>query len=292
MLCLSGKGGGAISSSKAKTIQIFLPDGNPRGVRVAEVTSRTVQVCLIPRASLDLALKRDELDAPSLYILFGSSEDDGKPTAYIGETESFSYRIKRPDHQKREWTHAIVATSKTSALTKTHVKFLESISIEAAAKANRFRQENGQGSKRPHVRESDEADILDFFETAQLLVSTLGYPIFDEVAKSGAKKSDLLYCKGKDASATGEYTEDGLVVLSGSVCRSELVKSAGAWVAAHRSRLLGQGTLVEEGDGLRFTEDYAFPSPSAAAAVVLGRPANGWIEWKYENGKTLDEAKR
>jgi len=25
----------------AKTIQIFLPDGNPRGVRVAEITSRT-----------------------------------------------------------------------------------------------------------------------------------------------------------------------------------------------------------------------------------------------------------
>lgn len=276
----------------AKTIQIFLPDGNPRGVRVAEITSRTVQVCLIPRASLDLALKRDELSAPGLYMLFGSSEDEGKPTAYIGETENFTCRIKNPDHQKREWTHAVVATSKTGFLTKTHVKFLESISIETAAKANRYRLENNKAPATPHVRESDEADIWDFFETMQLLVSTLGYPIFDEVAKAGTNKRDWLHCKGKDAEATGEYTEDGLVVLSGSVCRSELVKSAGAWVAAHRSRLLEQGVLLEEGKGLRFTEEFAFPSPSAAAAVVLGRPANGWIEWKYDNGKTLDEVKR
>jgi len=29
--------------NSAKTIQIFLPDGNARSVRIAEITSRTVQ---------------------------------------------------------------------------------------------------------------------------------------------------------------------------------------------------------------------------------------------------------
>jgi hypothetical protein len=28
------------------------------------------------------------------------------------------------------------------------------------------------------------------------------------------------------------------------------------------------------------------------AMVVMGRSANGWIEWKADNGKTLDELKR
>ena len=274
----------------AKTIQIFLPDGNPRGVRIAEITSRTVQVCLIPRASLDLALKRDELSAPGIYMLFGSSEDDGKPTAYIGEAEDFAKRIKNPDHQKREWTHAVVATSKTGFLTKTHVKFLESISIEQATKANRFKLENSQGSTKPHVRESDEADIWDFFETMQLLVSTLGYSIFDEVSK--AKKKDLLYCKGKGAEATGEYTEDGLVVFAGSTCALEDAKSAGAWIPQKRKELIEQGILMLEGELYRFTENRVFPSPSAAANVVLARHANGWTEWKYEDGKTLGEVVR
>jgi len=43
---------------------------------------------------------------------------------------------------------------------------------------------------------------------------------------------------------------------------------------------------------LRVVENVSFPSPSTAAIMVLGRPANGWIEWKYEDGKSLDEVKR
>jgi len=276
----------------AKTIQIFLPDGNPRGVRIAEITSRTVQVCLVPRANLDLALKRDELNAPGIYILFGSSEDEGKPTAYIGETESFSSRVKNPDHQKREWTHAVVALSKTGFLTKTHVKFLESISIEAAGKANRYRLGNNKLPPKPHVRESDEADIWDFFETMQLLVSALGYPIFDEMVKANIEKKELLYCKGKDAKATGEYTEDGFVVLAGSICQRDFVPSTAKGMVVRRQALIDQDVLADDRNVLRFTENHSFPSPSTAAIIVLGRPANGWIEWKYEDGKTLDEVKR
>jgi hypothetical protein len=37
----------------------------------------------------------------------------------------------------------------------------------------------------------------------------------------------------------------------------------------------------------RFTQDYSFSSPSTAAAVVLGRSANGRIEWKDAQGRTL-----
>lgn len=251
-----------------------------------------MQLCLIPRASLDLALNRDELAAPGLYMLFSTGEDEGKPTAYIGEAEDFSKRIKNPDHQKREWTHAVVATSKTGFLTKTHVKYLESIAIDAARQANRYRLENGQGSSKPHVRESDEADIWDFFETAQLLVSTLGYPIFDEVAKANPEKRELLYCKGKDARATGEYTEDGLVVLAGSVCNLEVTNSAEAGITMRREKLLETGVLESDRKVLTFKENHLFPSPSSAACTVLGRNANGWREWKYDNGKTLDEVKR
>lgn len=35
-----------------------------------------------------------------------------------------------------------------------------------------------------------------------------------------------------------------------------------------------------------------FTSPSQATSIVLGRNANGWIEWKNVEGKTLDYLKR
>ncbi|WP_255306983.1 DUF4357 domain-containing protein [Paraliobacillus sp. PM-2] len=41
-----------------------------------------------------------------------------------------------------------------------------------------------------------------------------------------------------------------------------------------------------------FDSDYIFNSPSAADAAVLGRRANGWREWKDEEGRTLNELKR
>jgi hypothetical protein len=44
--------------------------------------------------------------------------------------------------------------------------------------------------------------------------------------------------------------------------------------------------------GWFFTKDHISPSPSKAAGVVLARNANGWIEWKYEDSRTLDEVKR
>ena len=51
------------------TIQIFLPDGNPRSIKLAEITSRTLQAILIPRAELDEAGARKELRQCSVYFL-------------------------------------------------------------------------------------------------------------------------------------------------------------------------------------------------------------------------------
>jgi len=56
-----------------------------------------------------------------------------------------------------------------------------------------------------------------------------------------------------------------------------------------RQELIGNGVLVTEGAGYRFSQDYVFTSPSTAAAVVLGRSANGRIEWKDGQGRTLKE---
>lgn len=277
-------------TTKGKTIQIFLPDGNPRGIRIAEITSRTVQAILIPRSILEEASKRSELDNVGVYILLGS--DDSKQSAYIGEAENCLTRLKQHHKSKDFWTHALVFISKTQFFTKTHIKFLEWLSCEQASKANRYTLENGNSPTKPHVSEPVEADLYDNFETIQILASTLGYPIFNELRKVDEKIVDLIFCKSKDALAKGEYTEDGLVVFAGSVCNVEEVKKASTSLVRTRQSLIEQKVLAEDGGVLKFTVDFPFSSPSAAASVVLGRSANGWIEWKYRDGRTLDEVKR
>jgi len=60
-----------------------------------------------------------------------------------------------------------------------------------------------------------------------------------------------------------------------------------AFMVNLRSQLVAEGVLVEHRSGLRFVRDYVFNSPSTAAAVLLGRNANGRLEWKDDQGRTL-----
>ena len=87
-------------------------------------------------------------------------------------------------------------------------------------------------------------------------------------------------------------TEDGFVVLEGSTINSESLPSAHSSIANRREELLGREVLVAKGDLLAFAKDHLFDSPSAAACLVRGGNANGWVEWKDGKGRTLDEVYR
>ncbi len=67
------------------------------------------------------------------------------------------------------------------------------------------------------------------------------------------------------------------------------VPSCHAYLRELRAALITNGVLKPGGDGLVFTQDYAFNSPSTTAGVVLGRSINGRIEWKTGDGRTLKE---
>jgi hypothetical protein len=54
-----------------------------------------------------------------------------------------------------------------------------------------------------------------------------------------------------------------------------------------REKLISTGVLSPTENYYRFTQDYSFSSPSTAAAIVMGRSANGRVEWKDKSGKTL-----
>lgn len=280
-----------MTRTHARTIQLFLPDGNPRGVKIAEFTSRTIQLLLVPRAQLEFACSRAELRNVGIYFLFGEGAGGTLPLLYIGEAEDCATRLKQHNKQKDWWTVAVVCVSKTADFTKSHVKFLEWYCHQHAGEAGRYKLENSSTPTKSHVSESMEADLMDHFETIQTLASTLGYPLFDRIKKAKAK--DKLTCKGKKALASGEYTDDGVVVFAGSIANREFAKSSHEYIKAASEGLIEDGILeVIDDETLRFTKDHIFPSPSKAAGVVLARNANGWLEWKYEDGRTLDEVKR
>jgi len=276
---------------KPQTIQIFLPDGSPISIREAEITNRLMKAILFPRAKMDEVSKREGVHFTGVYFLFGSDEDGSNALVYIGEGEDCFKRIQDHNRKKDFWSHCIVITTKTNEYTKTDVKYLEHYCLAQADRIGRYKTENGKDSQRPSIPESREHDLLDNFETMKILLATLGYPIFEEKRKAKSTK-EIFYCKGKDALAEGEFTDEGLLVHKGSKCNLQESRTAGVWVSGLRERLLGDGVIKEMDGLLVFLEDYSFTSPSAAAVTVLARRANGWVEWKNKEGKTLDELKR
>lgn len=280
----------AMPPIQGKTIQIFLPDGNPRGVKIAEITSRTVQAILIPRAHLDFACSRPEMENVGVYFLVADPEEGKKPLLYIGEAEECIPRIKQHNKGKDFWTSALVIVSKTRYFNKTHVKYLEWFCHEEVKRAGRFQLENAVIPTEPFASESIQSDLQDNFDTLKILVSTLGFPFFDEI--KAPKTDEVLYVKGKGVAATGEYTEDGLVVFKGSTAYLKETPSAGNTIRRIRASLVESGVLVKESDAYRFSTNYIFSAPSTAAGVVLGKNANGWVEWRYGDGRTLDKVKR
>ena len=276
-----------------QTIQIFLPDGNPRGIKMAEITNRTIKAILFPRNQFEAILQRPELANVGFYFLFGVA-DNGHEMAYIGEAEDCAERLKQHQRNKDFWNYAVVIISQTHAFTKTHVKYLEYVAIKKAGETNRYELDNSAVPNRPHITESMEADAEDCFEIAKVLLSTLGFPLFDSVAREVVASApvDVYKLKGNGVEAEGSLVDDGFVVFKDSRVKATTVPSCHNFLINLRNELIQSGILVQDGETYRFTEDYIFSSPSTAGGVILGRSTNGWTKWRNVNGKTLDEMKR
>lgn len=278
-------------SELPKTIQIFLPSGNPQGIRVAEITTRIVRVIDVPRSMVSTFCTMPEALQVGLYFLFGESEDSGAPQVYIGQSGSVGSRVSQHNQGKDFWSRALVVVSLTNSLTNTHASYLEWLSIKQATEGGRYVLENGNAGARPHTPAPLQADCHEIHETAAVLLATLGHPVFEPVIKPAGPSADreMYYCTSSDSDGRGLYTEEGFVVLKGSNGRAEMVPSYAAGRGAKvRGRLVEQGVIKPEGERMVFQRDHLFLSPSSAAHVLMGRASNGWMDWKNAKGEPLD----
>ena len=303
----------------AKTIQIYLPKGNPRGLRLAEMTTRTVRLIEIPRIHIDDFFAMPEANQVGLYFLVGDTDSIDKPLLYIGQTGDLKRRLNQ-HHEKEFWTRAFVMLSTNNSMTQTHALYMEHKAIATAIEVGRYEIKNGNTGNRPHTPDPLKADCEELFYTLDVLLSTLGQPIFETLSISEHKaystelasivNSDdqvttnieiptieltppVFYYKVKDGDAQGYYDDDGFVILAGSLIRKVQTPSAPPFVTRLKENLLGSGKLIAVNDkSYKLTENQLFKTPSGASALVSGRSTNGWIEWKNEAGQTLDSIYR
>lgn len=277
------------SRPRAFSVRLFLPGGDPDGVKTVEKSNWSGAGLVIPRPLFSETRGRAELQRAGVYILLGPDEGSQLPRVYVGEGDPIGPRLDQHAKNKDFWTQAIAFTSKDQNLNKAHVQYLEARLIALARAAKRCTLDNLNTPQAPSLSEADTAEAEGFLADVLLCLPVLGYSVF-ESAPVPATSTPQYFLTSKGIKATGFEAATGFVVRAGALAVCPEVPSIHAYLTDLRRELLEKGVLVQEGEYYRLTQDYAFNSPSTAAGVLLGRSSNGRVEWKMKDGRTLKSA--
>ena len=272
-----------------KTIQMCIFDGNPNGRIMCELSNWNGRVYKISRNDLNEFANRPDCEYTGVYFLFGKDEDN-KDTVYVGEAEKMLVRLKQHLKDHNYWNDCVVVISKDNILNKAHVKYLENKFYTLAVDAKRSSIINNTVPTCSSISEFDESMLTEFIENARLLVNTLGYKVFDKIDTSVVEKenSDTIFhiAATRGADAKGLLVPDGFMVIKGSKIAKDTVPSMASNLVNLRNIMLEKNIINQE---FVFVTDYIFTSPSLAAAIVMGRNANGRTEWKNINNKSIKD---
>lgn len=283
---------------RPRSINIFLADGDPSGIRVAQVSMSTIQALAFRKLQLSQVRERfQELSRPGVYLLLGYDETDfEKLIAYVGQSECVADRLRfhAGKEDKNYWTDTIALVSKDENLTASHARYVEARLISDASLNPRWTLDNTQrASELGKLPLPDREAMEEFIDQTKTLVGSLGCDLFKVVTgssvvtraeKTSIEGSPVFYYSGKGYEAEMAITDGREFVLKkGSRLRLVTAATAPEGIVALRAKLIEKGLLSEIGGHLVLNSDYVFRSVSSAAAIVSGTSVNGRNAWKMLN---------
>lgn len=268
----------------SKTITLFLLGGDPTGTKKVQLSNWSGMAFIIPRNKLEIVNQREELQKQCVYFLVGGTSVT--PEVYVGEAENFKRRISA--HQSKDfWNTCIVFSAKDENLSKANIRFLEALFVLDCKTANKATLHNANLPEGSKLSEEQESEMHEFKQNMKLVLSSLGYTFHETVITNS-----YYYISSKGLSATATYSSEGVLVLKGSQVSKNETPSIPNTLKALRLEKISDTTLADKDIFYEVVQNLTFSSVSTAAGFVLGRSANGWTEWKNEEGKSIDEVER
>lgn len=162
------------------TLRIFVPDGDPEGVRIIDRMNWTGLGIVFPRGKWADVRKRPDLTKTGVYILVGyQAEDDDLPTVYIGQADGIGNRIESHIQKKDFWDWGVVFVSTSGGLNRAHVTWLEYALIQRAIQAKRCHLDNGNIPQEPALTEAEKADTQGFMKEMLQILPLVGLRAFE-----------------------------------------------------------------------------------------------------------------
>jgi len=298
------------------SIRIFVPSGDPEGVRIVSRDDWPGKAVVFPRALLGEVKGRREYQQPGVYLLAGGKR------LYIGEGDPLGERLDSHARNKTFWKKAVFFTAESGRLNKAHVQHLESRLVGLARSAGLAELDNGNQPQPPALSEEEYAAAENFLREILLMLPLLGFWHFDDdraeetedelreeaeqqvQTRRGGKRADVYSALPRGMrftfrSSTGMHAtltlvDGGVQVAKGSQACAEAKPHFdihGASYAAQRRELIESGILAPDGAHYAFTADQFFASASAAASVIAGQNHNA-DHWLADDGTNLGDLLR
>src|SRR6056297_1126751 len=213
-----------------RTIQLFLVDGKPTGLRKATIHGWTGLLFVSGASAFGDLTAREEVDRTGVYILFGPDPDKpGVTRVYIGSGNSVAERIKQSAIKRDFWETAITITTSDDDLSKGHAEYLEARLIRLTAQAGWVTLDNGTqpDTDRRRLPEADVANMEQFLSNLRIILPVIGLDMLKPQPKAVSAKAsptspsvsdevqfEIRHKSGVSATAVEEDGE--FVVLEGS----------------------------------------------------------------------------
>lgn len=161
------------------TIRIYVPEGDPEGLRIIDRQSSPSKFFAFPRNKWDQIKNRPELIGAGIYILSGYSKpEDELPTVYVGQADTIKNRIEQHLKNKDFWDKAVIFVS-DNKINSTHAKWLEHKLIDRVLKANRSIVENANNPQEPTISEAEQAEMQVFLTEIYQTLPLVGLRAFE-----------------------------------------------------------------------------------------------------------------
>lgn len=276
--------------NEAYSINLFMPNGDPEGIKIATKPGWIGKAVFFPRPSLN-ALKKDsnrsaELQSNGVYLLLDTSDIESLPILYIGK--SGGGVIERiPAHPDFSWNQCVFFVTTDNSLNDAHVQYLEEKLIKLASEIKRCELKNSQTPKNKVLAEHEVAYMESFLKNILQILPLFGINSFEAPRKINKSKIEIYEFN----TATGYRENSGFVIMKGSIANTQTVPSISDSVKNIRTILENSGILQKhDNNHLIFTSDYLFASLSQAAGVIRGGSVSGPLSWKNKKtGKTIKE---
>ena len=285
------------------TIRIYVPEGDPDGLRIIDRQSSPSKFFAFPRNKWEQIKDRPELTGAGIYILSGySNPEDELPTVYVGQADTIKNRIEQHIKNKDFWDKAVIFVS-DNKINSTHAKWLEHKLIDRVLEANRSIVENGNSPQEPTISEAEQAEMQVFLSEIYQTLPLVGLRAF-EIPKTVVKPLEQTLKSEKDTLVVPAQKEGFDRVFIGENSWYAVRLSGGKlgqikYIAAYQTQPISAVThwapierIEPYGEEGKYKLIFSEPAKLLKTPIPYGSAPSGYMQGlRYTNFKKLEKAK-